>query len=605
MALAPWPAELLAALEGEPDGGATLVLDPDGLLDLAGYFEDLHVLGDVAALRRCYEAHVRRRHGSQGRIVLHVTDPTLRNARDLPWDIEQRCRATPIRFPGERRWIPLYRAVDPERRARLAGLLERTRDPQPAEVLRAVYGVILPGSPAAEFDAIARLRLASDVPSEVWAIARPLVRGELAVALAAEPPALGIVQAAWADWLAKGPACEHADLLASAGPALVAMLTFGLLGPARRAAAGLPGWTIVGSSDADPAERIQTLLDAKPSPLTATTLDGWERVAAWWAALRAALADAPPSARGRAAAAWELWDAIDAEWVPWLQSNLGLLQTSSRQVPPTVDRVAPFLARRMRSGSKRICLVVMDGMGLAQWSVIRDHLGLSVAETHGVLAVVPTLTPYSRQAIFAGSLPTGFADSMSNNGRERDRWMNFWVGEGVAQSSIAYFSTAGAAARDVPDIRVADIVGIAVLAVDDLMHGANLLGDPQVASALRLWLDHGFLSTLITTATAAGFEVWLTADHGNVQANAIDYLPMEGLAVDRTGERVRLYATETLRDAARADGIAYQPPGLPASGPFPLFAPGRAAYVRGTNPVVVHGGLSLDEVLVPLARLAS
>jgi hypothetical protein len=35
-----------------------------------------------------------------------------------------------------------------------------------------------------------------------------------------------------------------------------------------------------------------------------------------------------------------------------------------------------------------------------------------------------------------------------------------------------------------------------------------------------------------------------------------------------------------------------------------IFSKGRAANVRGDGPVVVHGGLSLDEVIVPLVRVS-
>jgi len=119
-----------------------------------------------------------------------------------------------------------------------------------------------------------------------------------------------------------------------------------------------------------------------------------------------------------------------------------------------------------------------------------------------------------------------------------------------------------------------------------------------------VWTSHGFLATLIRNACKAGFEVWITADHGNIEATAVDFLPQEGLAIDRHGERVRLYATATLRAAARADGFAWQPPGLPQDSPAMLFAKGRSAFIRGSEPAVVHGGLSLDEVIVPLVRVS-
>jgi hypothetical protein len=76
---------------------------------------------------------------------------------------------------------------------------------------------------------------------------------------------------------------------------------------------------------------------------------------------------------------------------------------------------------------------------------------------------------------------------------------------------------------------------------------------------------------------------------------------MEGPLVDHAGTRVRLYENAVLRDTARPDGIEWDPPGLPP-GKAPLFAAGRTGYHSGGRKVS-HGGLSLDEVIVPFARV--
>jgi hypothetical protein len=78
---------------------------------------------------------------------------------------------------------------------------------------------------------------------------------------------------------------------------------------------------------------------------------------------------------------------------------------------------------------------------------------------------------------------------------------------------------------------------------------------------------------------------------------------MEGPLVDQAGTRVRLYDNTVLRDTARAEGIAWDPPGLP-EGKAPLFAPGKTGYHSG-GPRVTHGGLSVDEVIVPFVRVTS
>lgn len=599
-----WPEGILDDLRAAPDAGVFVVVDPDALLALPADVGEVEDAPGWADLRRAYELHGRRRGASLGRLVIRSTDSAVRGPADLPWDIERASTVAVVRFPGARQWIPLWRSLDETGRTRLAGLLERRPDPTPSDVARDVLGVVLPALDAAsELDAVTRLRAGGALPAEAWGLVRGLVKGRLALALSSEPPDTAAVQTAWADWLEHGDSSPHHALLSAAGPAAVTLLASGLLRPEARTAAGLPAWVSAGATTASPAERARSLLDQRPADLSPATLDGWSAVAMWWGSVRAAIAVASPAGAVLREEAWSAWDAIDAAFRPWLKSSMGLLQTSSRPVPPTVERIAPFLARRVREKGSRVCLVVMDGMGFAQWPIVRDRLGLTVEETHGVIAVAPTLTPFSRQAIFAGALPSAFPESITTNAKERERWARFWAGEGLEPARVRYASTSGAVGSEIPALAGVDALGVAVLAVDDLLHGAKLVGDAEVAGALGVWLDHGWLRTLIERAAGAGLEVWITADHGNLEARSIDYLPQEGLAVDRTGERVRLYASETLRDASRADGDAWQPPGLPADGPFPLFAPGRAAYTRGSGPVVVHGGLSLDEVVVPLVRV--
>lgn len=599
-----WPLGVVAEVRDHPPSGITLVVDPDGLLDLPSDLGQVETATDWRSLRAAYEASGRRRPAGIDRLVLHVQDPSVRAGRDLPWDIERSSRLVVAGFPGVRRWIPLWRDLGPEGRGRLTSLLGLRRDPSPAEVVRAVFGASLPArDPADEFDAVVRLRLGNGVPAGAWPLIRGLVTGPLAAALADDPPQPAVVQAAWSDWLANGAGSASAALLSKAGPGLAGLIAFGVLRPAMRTADGLPAWTAIGTSGADPADQVVSLLEQRPAVPATATFEDWTRVAIWWGAVRAGMAEASPIAPDLAAAAWDLWGGFDRAYGPWVRGSLGMMMTSSRAAPATVDRIAPFLARRMRSGVKKICLIVMDGMGFAQWSLIRDALSLRVDDAHAVMAVAPTLTPFSRQAIFAGALPDAFEKTLTNNNQERQHWERFWTGEGVPAGLVRYANTSGASRRSVPSVEGASVLGVAALAVDDLMHGASLLGDAEVAAGVRLWLKHGFLATLIERATTAGFEVWMTADHGNLEAVAVDHLPQEGLVVDRHGERVRFYATRQLRDNARANGIAWDPPGLPPSTSL-LFAAGRTAFIRGDDPAVVHGGLSLDEMVVPLVRVS-
>jgi len=134
------------------------------------------------------------------------------------------------------------------------------------------------------------------------------------------------------------------------------------------------------------------------------------------------------------------------------------------------------------------------------------------------------------------------------------------------------------------------------------MHSSELFGDAQLLANLDVWGANGFLDNLVRRASKEGFGTWVTADHGNLECLPAG-APAEGVAIESAGKRLLRYPNRTLRDTSAAEGIVWDGiPGLPATAEPLRFAPGRLAY---TNELVSvsHGGLSIDEVIVPLTRV--
>ncbi len=81
--------------------------------------------------------------------------------------------------------------------------------------------------------------------------------------------------------------------------------------------------------------------------------------------------------------------------------------------------------------------------------------------------------------------------------------------------------------------------------------------------------------------------------------------PSEGDVPEARGERVRVYRSESLlakSAAANANSVQLDIAGLPA-GYMPLFAGGRTAFVPDGEQVVVHGGISVEELIVPFVKV--
>jgi len=102
----------------------------------------------------------------------------------------------------------------------------------------------------------------------------------------------------------------------------------------------------------------------------------------------------------------------------------------------------------------------------------------------------------------------------------------------------------------------------------------------------------------------SGFDITLTSDHGNIEAYGCGS-PKEGAVAEVRGERVRIFSDELLRKKVKAsfpDSIEWPSVGLPDDF-LPLIAPDRTAFVGEGARIVTHGGISLEEVIVPLIHI--
>jgi hypothetical protein len=151
-----------------------------------------------------------------------------------------------------------------------------------------------------------------------------------------------------------------------------------------------------------------------------------------------------------------------------------------------------------------------------------------------------------------------------------------------------------------PAIKVA---GIVVDMVDEIVHGATM-GKRGVARQIDHWCETGFVDRLVRDLSALGYHIYLTADHGNVDAVGVGR-PNQGVTSELRGERVRTYRSSGIRDdsaAAYPETTAMDIAGLPADF-LPLFAGFGQAFVPPMDQVVVHGGPSVEELLVPFVKI--
>lgn len=387
--------------------------------------------------------------------------------------------------------------------------------------------------------------------------------------------------------------------------------------------AGVPSWIKAGIVQ-DPAARsalvkkgIAKLIDATPT--SASTHKDWSEFAKQYGEILARVHDLGNSSGNDAMVEVHglvktLQDQSDQNLQAWVAAKhyADLSTLSFHNGPVMVHRIPDYLSsRRKVIGADKIALLVFDGLSLDQWVQIRERLIESTkrfAFDEGTsFAWLPTVTSVSRQAIFSGRKPREFEESIGHTNKEESLWKAYWQEQGVKPNEIMYqrslrqVEQLDALATDL-DNRRPKVVGLVIDEVDDRLHKERSKQD--VALWIANWLKTGFVERLFSLLLDKGFHIYLTADHGNVEAVGMGR-PTQGDIPETRGERVRVYRSEPLL----ADSVASYPntvkldiAGLPANF-MPLFAGGRTAFVTDGEQVVVHGGISVEELIVPFVKV--
>ena len=369
---------------------------------------------------------------------------------------------------------------------------------------------------------------------------------------------------------------------------------------------------IVDSGAADELFRISRLFEIieKEVPVENCRYSDWIAFALKWAELTALIHCG--DYEEHKARFLQIGDTLNVAFAQWLSTHYSSIINLPPKNPAMLHHVSRRLARDMEDGdSRRVALIVVDGLALDQWISVRQILQAQnsslVVKESAVFAWVPTLTSVSRQAIFSGKPPIYFPASIQSTNSESSLWKQFWEDAGLSRLDIAY--QRGLGDGDVSAILDAVIhpvrtraLGLVVDKVDKIMHGMQL-GAAGMHNQIKQWAYGGFLNSLIDYLLDRNYQVWMTSDHGNIECKGKGR-PFEGVIAETRGERVRVYPTPELRRAvAREFPFAreWEPIGLP-QGYFPLIAGGRDAFVTPGTTIVGHGGVSIEEVIVPLIK---
>jgi len=383
--------------------------------------------------------------------------------------------------------------------------------------------------------------------------------------------------------------------------------------------AKLPAWAQTGikhDPKGDALRRFRGLSQKFEAELPTADVShrDWQQTAQRWAELVVLRWECDESLEDADRSSWtELQSSVEDAFGKWMMNRYGSLHNLPyHNQPVMVHQIARFLAvEKTRKKLDKIALLVLDGLAFDQWLLVKKSLegcdGSWRFQESTAFAWVPTLTSVTRQSIFAAEPPLYFPDSLATTSKERTHWLRFWEDHDVQRPCVELVTNIEG--PNDPNLEKAlgnarlSVLGIVWNKVDNIMHGMQMQ-TAGMHNQVRLWASQGHLQQLLDRLHSEGFAIYLTADHGNVTAVGMGN-PREGVLAETKGKRVRVYdRNEFLEEVANKfpESIRWPNYGLPPAR-LVLLAGNRQAFTDTGDEVVSHGGIALEEVMVPFVGI--
>ena len=301
------------------------------------------------------------------------------------------------------------------------------------------------------------------------------------------------------------------------------------------------------------------------------------------------------------------------------------------------ELIPEFVIPQM-SKDKPVIFFLIDCMRYDQWLALEETLfpyfAMDKAFHYGIL---PTATPYARNAIFSGLLPRDIAarhpriweegedDEHSRNRHEEEFLKSLMRRKFTDDVRIRYEKLLGkeegqAFAKNVSALLQHDLSAVVINFVDILAHSRSesavlkeLAPDERAYRALtRTWFEHSWLLDAFKDLAEKDCTIVLTTDHGIIRS----LHPTKVIGDRHTSTALRYkYGRNLKADERHAIFIEDPEPfGLPKNSMMTnyiiakedyyfVYPTNYNKYVELYNDTLQHGGASMEEMILPVITM--
>jgi len=289
--------------------------------------------------------------------------------------------------------------------------------------------------------------------------------------------------------------------------------------------------------------------------------------------------------------------------------------------------------------NKKTFLMVIDNLRYDQWKVLQPVLSeyFTIEEEDNYYGILPTATQYARNALFAGLMPSEIAkkypkkwknddDEGGKNLFEKDFLEGNLIRNGItgkfSYNKITNLNAGKKLVDNFSNLLQNDFNAIVYNFVDMLSHARTdmevireLASDEAAYRSLTLsWFEHSSLLDIFKLIADNGCDVIITTDHGTVRVDE----PSKVVGDRNTNTNLRYKQGKNLSYVKRDVFEVKRPeeaflPKLNVSSTY-IFAKDTKFFVYPNNynhymnyykDTFQHGGISLEEVIIPIIKMSS
>lgn len=281
---------------------------------------------------------------------------------------------------------------------------------------------------------------------------------------------------------------------------------------------------------------------------------------------------------------------LNRAFCAYAMKNFGKLSSEiNLESPVMVSSVMDYI----HDHSEKAAIIVMDGMSEFDWTILKRSFAGICYRQSAAFAMIPSTTSISRQCLLSGKYPSQLIEPWKQS-KEKNEFYECARKYGYKDNQIGY--ERGYDASFSAFVKCGAVI---ILDIDELVH-AQYQGRIGMLNDDTVLMKQNKLAELTKRLLQDGFDVYITADHGNTPCTGLGRLTGSGVEVE-----TRSHKMVVLKDFANKDSLIeryglleYPKYYLPKDYDYLICNVGDSLDIKGEN-VMTHGGISLDEVVVP------